>query len=176
MVVMPPLPSPPAVSRKPPAGPPGIVVGVDGSDGSMWALDRAFTEATALVLPLHVVAVVNPAPGGYSPGMADLVEESVERLLRGMSDVTVRALDTVRARHPAAAAPSLHVVLGSPVEILLAASNLHHTMVVGARGNGGFARLLLGSVATALVHHGGCPVLVVPARNTGTRPSVHLPD
>jgi nucleotide-binding universal stress UspA family protein len=156
MVVMPPLPSTPAVSRKPPAGPPGIVVGVDGSDGSMWALDRAFTEATALVLPLHVVAVVNPAPGGYSPGMADLVEESVERLLRGMSDVTVLALDTV--------------------EILLAASNLHHTMVVGARGNGGFARLLLGSVATALVHHGGCPVLVVPARNTGTRPSVHLPD
>ena len=142
---------------------PGVVVGVDGSDGSLWALDRAVAEATAHGVPLYVVAAVNPAPTGYTPGMVDLVQESIERLLAGMSEVVTRGIETVLARHPDPPRLSLHTVLGNPVEILLSASVGHHTLAVGTRGNGGFARLLLGSVSTALVHHCTCPVLVVPA-------------
>ncbi|QMU79660.1 universal stress protein [Streptacidiphilus sp. PB12-B1b] len=153
------------VSRELPAAgaTPGVVVGVDGSDGSLWALDRAVTEAAVHGVPLYVVAAVNPAPTGYTPGMVDLVQESVERLLAGMSEVATRGIETVLARHPEPPRLSLHTVLGNPVEALLAAAAAHHTLVVGTRGNGGFARLLLGSVSTALVHHCTCPVLVVPA-------------
>jgi len=153
------------VSRElpPPAALPGVVVGVDGSDGSMWALDRAVVEAAAHAIPLYVVAAVNPAPTGYTPGMVDLVQESVERLLAGMSEVVTRGIETVLARHPDPPRLSLHIVLGNPVEVLVQTSGPHHTLVVGTRGNGGFARLLLGSVSTALVHHAACPVLVVPS-------------
>ena len=151
---------------------PGVVVGVDGSDGSLWALDRAVDEAAAHGLPVYVVASVNPAPSGYTPGMADLVQESIERLIGGMSEVVVRGVDAVLARHPDPPRLSLHIILGNPVEALLTASARHHTLVLGARGNGGFARLLLGSVASTLTHHSSCPVLIVPApeyREGGTR-------
>ncbi|MHA6761050.1 universal stress protein [Streptacidiphilus sp. PAMC 29251] len=161
------MPTAPSPSASPfSTAPPGIVVGVDGSDGSLWALDRAFTEAAALALPLHVLSAVNPSPAGYAPGVAELAEESAERLLQGMCQVAERAIATVAQRHPDAATPALFAVLGNPIDILLEASARQHTMVVGARGNGGFSRLLLGSVASALVHHAACPVLLVPARNT----------
>lgn len=165
------------VSRELPAhgAVPGVVVGVDGSDGALWALDRAVTEAAVHALPLYVVAAVNPAPTGYTPGMVDLVQESVERLLAGMSEVVTRGIETVLARHPDPPRLSLHIVLGNPVEILLQASAPHHTLVVGTRGNGGFARLLLGSVSTALVHHSTRPVLVVPSPDSPD-PSPDVPD
>ncbi|PJN22325.1 universal stress protein [Kitasatospora sp. CB02891] len=149
------------------APPPGTAIlnACDGSDASLWALDRAMTEAEAHRLPLHVLAVVNPSPTGYPPGMADLVQESVQRLTASMSDGLRRAVDTVQAARPRpyAGQLTLHVLLGNVVDVLLQAANGRHTLVLGTRGNGGFARLLLGSVSTAAVHHAGCPVLVVPA-------------
>ncbi|MDH6112187.1 nucleotide-binding universal stress UspA family protein [Kitasatospora sp. MAP12-15] len=145
--------------------PPGILAGCDGSDGSLWALDRAMTEAELFGLPLYVLAVVNPAPSGYPPGMVELVQESVERLTASMSDGlrrSVAAVERARSR-PFGGRMSLHVVLGRAVEVLLVGSVGQHTLVVGTRGNGGFSRLLLGSVSSAAVHHAACPVLVVPA-------------
>ncbi|MFC1410034.1 universal stress protein [Streptacidiphilus sp. N1-12] len=166
MPTAPPSPSSTPAPHPFTTAPPGIVVGVDGSDGSLWALDRAFTEAAALSLPLHVLSAVNPSPAGFAPGVAELAEESAERLLRGMCEVTERAIAGVAPRHPGAPMPALFALLGNPIDTLLEASARHHTLVVGARGNGGFRRLLLGSVASALVHHAACPVLLVPARNT----------
>lgn len=150
------------VVRELPSGPPGILVGLDGSDGSLWALDRAFTEAVAHDLPLYVLAAVDPAPAGYPPGMADLAEDSVDRLLESMGQVALRALAAVRANHPPMPSVTVHVVLGDAVDTLLRATAGQRTLVVGARGNGGFERLLLGSVATAVIHHSACPVLLVP--------------
>ncbi|WP_329582532.1 universal stress protein [Kitasatospora sp. NBC_01250] len=148
-----------------PPQPPGILAACDGSDGALWALDRAMSEAERYELPLYLLGVVDPAPGGYPPGMAELVQESIERLSGSMADGlrrALRAVEQARSR-PFEGPVSLHVVLGRVVEVLLAASVGQHTLVVGARGNGGFTRLLLGSVSTAAVHHAACPVLVVPA-------------
>ncbi|MER5349472.1 universal stress protein [Kitasatospora sp. NPDC002551] len=159
-----------SVLGRPPTGrPPGVLAACDGSDGSLWALERAMTEAEVHGLPLYVLAVVNPAPAGYPPGMAELVQESVETLVESMADGLRRSVAAVqKARtHPCAAEMSLHVVLGNVIEVLLAASARQHTLVLGTRGNGGFTRLLLGSVSTAVVHHAACPVLVVPAPPEG---------
>ena len=101
--------------------------------------------------------------------MAELVQESVETLVESMADGLRRAVATVLRQRvrPYAGEMSLHVVLGNVIEVLLEASTRQHTLVVGARGNGGFARLLLGSVSSAAVHHAACPVLVVPAPAEG---------
>ncbi|MGA5817342.1 universal stress protein [Kitasatospora sp. NPDC094028] len=153
------------LGRPPVARPPGVLAACDGSDGSLWALDRAMTEAELFALPLYVLAVVNPAPAGYPPGMAELVQESVETLVESMADGLRRAVTAVQEQRPRpyAGEMSLHVVLGNVIEVLLEASTRQHTLVLGTRGNGGFARLLLGSVSSAAVHHAACPVLVVPA-------------
>ncbi|MGW2254406.1 universal stress protein [Kitasatospora sp. NPDC001660] len=159
-----------SVLGRPPAGrPPGVLAACDGSDGSLWALDRGMTEAELFGLPLYVLAVVNPAPAGYPPGMAELVQESVETLVESMADGLRRSVAAVQQQRsrPYAGGLSLHVVLGNVIEVLLEASTRQHTLVVGTRGNGGFNRLLLGSVSTAAVHHAACPVLVVPAPPQG---------
>lgn len=57
-----PCPSPPP---HPAPTPPGILAACDGSDGSLWALHRAMSEAERYALPLYVLGVVNPSPGGY---------------------------------------------------------------------------------------------------------------
>ncbi|GAA1415711.1 hypothetical protein GCM10009639_69830 [Kitasatospora putterlickiae] len=155
-----------SVLGRPPTGrPPGVLAACDGSDGSLWALDRAMTEAELHGLPLYVLAVVNPAPAGYPPGMAELVQESVETLVESMADGLRRSVAAVQQARPSpyTAEMSLHVVLGNVIEVLLSASARQHTLVLGTRGNGGFTRLLLGSVSSAVVHHAACPVLVVPA-------------
>ncbi|MFE4971129.1 universal stress protein [Kitasatospora sp. NPDC056651] len=155
-----------SVLGRPPAGrPPGVLAACDGSDGSLWALDRAMTEAEVFGLPLYVLAVVSPAPAGYPPGMAELVQESVETLVESMADGLRRSVAAVQRQRsaPYAGELSLHVVLGNVIEVLLAAATRQHTLVIGTRGNGGFSRLLLGSVSSAVAHHAACPVLVVPA-------------
>ncbi|MGH3234504.1 MAG: universal stress protein [Streptosporangiaceae bacterium] len=38
-------------------------------------------------------------------------------------------------------------------------------MVLGSRGTGGFARLMIGTVTSQVAHHARCPVLIVPAEN-----------
>ncbi|GAA0678845.1 hypothetical protein GCM10010193_35430 [Kitasatospora atroaurantiaca] len=155
----------PVLGEPPAATPPGVLAACDGSDGSLWALDRAMSEAQLFGLPLYVLAVVNPSPTGYPPGMAELVQESIERLAASMADGLRRAVATVQAARsqPFAGELALHVVLGNVIEVLLRCAQGQHTLVIGTRGNGGFTRLLLGSVSTAAVHHAACPVLVVPA-------------
>jgi nucleotide-binding universal stress UspA family protein len=63
-----------------------------------------------------------------------------------------------------AAAPEITVtaIAGDPAEELIRASRDAGLLVVGSRGSGGFARLLMGSVSTKVAHHAACPVVLIP--------------
>jgi len=70
-----------------------------------------------------------------------------------------------RARVAGAGQVELKPVDGDPVDVLLklAAEVEANLIVVGSRGNGGFAGLSVGSVAAETAAHASCPVVVIPA-------------
>ena len=139
--------------------PGGVLVGTDGSPCSQEAVRWAATLADRAGWDLHALRVWNlphaPRPPswqvGYVPPLRDW-------------EAAVRA--ELRAQLSAADLPSrltvtCHVAYGGPVPRLLAAAARADLLVVGSRGKGGFAGLLLGSVSDQVVHHAPCPVTVV---------------
>jgi len=58
-------------------------------------------------------------------------------------------------------AVTVRAACGSPASELLGAAHGADLLVVGCRGSGGFARLMLGSVSSQVAHHAPCPVVVV---------------
>jgi nucleotide-binding universal stress UspA family protein len=89
---------------------------------------------------------------------ADVTETTAgERAAREIAEKAVASLSE-------ASPPEIIVrtVIGSPADELIDASAEADLLVVGNRGSGGFARLLLGSASTQVVHHAHCPVVVVP--------------
>ena len=140
-----------------------VVVGVDGSESAAhaltWAADQAAAEQRPLVL---VHAGPSPAPAGTGwMEAAGVDHHQVVTLLKDDARVLLNRADSpVRVRHPELEIH--HVVrLGDPRQILLEAATEAHLLVVGTRGLGPVRHLLLGSVSSALVKHGSCPVVVV---------------
>ncbi|WP_439676097.1 universal stress protein [Embleya sp. MST-111070] len=145
------------------AEPKGVVVGVDGSEPSRRALDWAMTEAELRELPLYVVTAQPATPGYVVMAPGPHYQEDLERALtelRIRTEATVSEVNGER-EHTFRGRTVIQVHAGTATEVLLGMSERHELVVVGSRGSGGFARLLLGSVSTAVVHHAACPVLVV---------------
>ncbi|HEX5594501.1 MAG TPA: universal stress protein, partial [Micromonosporaceae bacterium] len=141
------------------AGP--VVVGVDGSAGSAPALAFAADEAAARGYPLLIVHVWSVAPfeelRPTYPEVQAAARDTAEALL----------VDTVtesRQRHPELVVTERLVEALDPETVLIDASADASLVVVGARGRGGFAGLLLGSVSQALVRHARCPVVIAHPR------------
>jgi nucleotide-binding universal stress UspA family protein len=137
-----------------------IVVGVDGSDGSKSALRWAMTQAALTGATLEAVASwQDPATSGYAYGWvaadgqdwATLTEKSLAETVTEVSD---------SVEHPVTV--TTRVVMGHPAQILTDAGIGAQLLVVGTRGHGTFAGLLLGSVSQHCVQHAACPVVVVP--------------
>ena len=142
---------------------PGIFVGVDGSAGSHRALEWAVREAGIRKTPLTVVTVQQAVLGFFGttvvcPGDYELTELARKTALAETEEVLDRIADDSR---PASVA--VHAVFGVPAEELLKVAADADMIVVGSRGAGGFKKLLLGSVSSHAVHHGHCPVVVIPS-------------
>jgi nucleotide-binding universal stress UspA family protein len=138
-----------------------IVVGVDSSPNSVSALRWAIEEAARrddTVRALHCWTY----PVGYGMDMAGVPSLAPERLESAAHEVLNEAID--RATVGLAPVPPIERVVrhGAASTELVEESKAADLVVVGARGHGGFVGLLLGSVATQVVHHAKCPVVVVP--------------
>ncbi len=134
-----------------------IVVGVDGSDTSRTALCWALDEARLREASVEVVYSWHlPYPDAYD-GLVDLHPERLEGDARQLLDGMVGEADT-------AGVPALETILvgDGAAPALLDRAKGADLLVVGSRGRGGFAGLLLGSVSQQVVHHALCPVVVIP--------------
>lgn len=140
-----------------------VLVGVDGSEGSRRALDFAFREAKALGLTLRVVNAWHipwiPLPTGV--GAVAMSPQDAQLHSQILLDAMVGQLDDPQMP-PITATP----VEGNAAEVLIDLAESAELIVVGSRGHGGFARLMLGSVSKQILHHVNCPVVVVHDTDT----------
>ena len=137
--------------------PPGsrVVVGVDGSGPSKHALRWAACMARVTGARLHAVTAWHlPSTYGmsYVPSSVDFARNAEKMLTETVDEVfgAERPADLV-----------LDVYEGVPSRVLLRAGQGAEMIVVGSRGHGAVASLLLGAVSRGVAEHAPCPVLVV---------------
>lgn len=135
-----------------------IVVGVDGSEHADRALEFAAQEAVlrdarlVIVCAWEVPAMISPSgvpPPGYFEDLRDEAESIVQAAVARAAALQPRIAGEGKA------------IEGHPAAVILQEAEHADMIVVGSRGRGGFASLLLGSVTQQVVHHALCPVVVV---------------
>ena len=141
---------------------PRYIVGVDGSEASVEALRWAVDEARAHGVPgVHAVMVwalpyaglatsMVPEPYGL-PDSALIEQEARQRLASSIEALGDTSPVEVRGE----------LLQGQPAGVLRELSHDADLIVVGSRGHGGFAALMLGSVSAQVVRHAHCSVVVI---------------
>jgi nucleotide-binding universal stress UspA family protein len=136
-----------------------IVVGIDGSPSSLAALEWAARQAALTGSTLDVVTTWE-WPASYGMGFSYLPPDydPAGDARRVLDDV----VKPVSGTYPEIAI-RLIVVEGHPAPALVEASRGADLLVVGSRGHGEFAGMLLGSVSEHCATKAHCPVLVIRA-------------
>ena len=144
-----------------------IVVGVDGSEASKEALRFAAEEARLRGVALKVVHAWDSP---YEPlAVAGYVPQADASLVGELRQAAERVLDSALAAVEAETEGMTveRVLIETPASrALVDAAEGADLLVVGSRGLGGFAGLLLGSVSQQCAHHAPCPVVIVPPERT----------
>lgn len=145
---------------------PGVLVGVDGSAPSAAALRRAIELGEQLHLPVHAVHAWEYPTLIFDAQviLPDEVRQDAERVLTTMT-ADIFATDGQPPWFTTSAER------GGAADVLIDGSRGAEMLVVGSRGRGGFAGLLLGSVSSQCAAHAHCPVLIV--RPEEAEPSAH---
>lgn len=143
---------------------PRIVVGVDGSEQSKRALLWAVHFADAVGACVDAVASWDfpvsfgwaSVPLTWDPGldMEKILTEAVDDVFGSDRPKQLRTI----------------IRKGNAVQVLLDVSDGATMLVVGSRGHGGFAGLLLGSVSASVAEHAKCPVVVVHGEQLPPKP------
>jgi nucleotide-binding universal stress UspA family protein len=137
-----------------------VVVGIDGSDASRAAAAFATTEAAQRQAPLRLLHVLPSVLAVVAietkPGMElwAAMQSGAETVLRTVAAEAADVLGRDRV--------AWSVAEGDPVRALHGAAEDAQLLVVGSRGIGGVAGLLLGSTANGIVSNAPCPVVVLP--------------
>lgn len=139
-----------------------LVAAVDDSSSAREALRFAARLAEEGGKPLHVVTVWNFVNGQAPDQPADTPPSE-----QAWQQEAERGLAALLAQELATASGVRSTVLhGNTGPTLLEVSRVADHLVVGSRGRGGVAGLLLGSTSEELVRHGGCPITVVREGST----------
>ncbi len=145
-----------------------VLVGVDGSPQAAIAAGVAFEEAAARHCAV-LAARAHPdltAPWAIEPPAGHDAAAEADRLRTELT----QQLAGLRSRYPQVPV-EYQVRQGQAADVLTYLSLQAQLVVVGTRSHGGFAGLLLGSVAQQLLQHSDCPVLIARTRS-GTSPRV----
>ncbi|MEO3779672.1 universal stress protein [Micromonospora sp. B11E3] len=145
-----------------------ILVGYDASPDAAVALDWALDEAERGGRPIHLAYVFEwlTVAGWVGPGVAPGIWPD-ENARRQVEELVRRAAADAAARRPGVTVRG-EVYDGPPVLVLQERSAEVALLVLGSRGHGGFAGLLVGSTAVAVAAHAHCPVVVVRDDGTAT--------
>jgi nucleotide-binding universal stress UspA family protein len=135
-----------------------VVVGVDGSESSQRALVFALDEGRLRDWEVEVVhawsvtaIVASPYVAVPYYSEADMEASGAEILDQALAAADTTGITITR-----------HLVNGASAPTLLKAAQSANLLVVGTRGHGGFAGLLLGSTSQHCAQHPPCPVVIVP--------------
>jgi nucleotide-binding universal stress UspA family protein len=137
-----------------------IVVGIDGSGPSRkalaWAVDDARVTGAEVDL-VHAWEIPYFVAQPYT--ITAVPTDEMERVASRVLDEALDGVDTTGL----ARRPERILIEGSASRSLLDAATGADLVVLGSRGRGGFAGLLLGSVSQQVAHHADCPVVIIPA-------------
>lgn len=139
----------------------GILVGVDGSPASKYAVDWAARDAAMRNVPLTIVHAIQPigitvpnlpVPSAFARWQVEQGQEILDNSVEIAREST-RGDDAARVES--------EMLFGPVVPTLIDLSKDAQMVVVGSRGRGPLTRSLLGSVSSGLIRHSHCPVAII---------------
>jgi len=148
-----------------------IVVGVDGSVGSRLALKWAVDEAALRGARVEAVAIWRAIEANDEMNVELAMFPSLRRRDRSLAETTKERLEEVISELARESAPvdiDPLVFEGSPAEVLCERAAGSELLVVGSRGHGAVAGLLLGSVSAECAHRSPRPVVIVPTNRVAS--------
>jgi nucleotide-binding universal stress UspA family protein len=140
-----------------------IVVGVDGSEGGIRALDWAVAEAArrgGTVVAVTAWQWTEPQLG------VDVRAEREQAARRTLEEAVIAA----RTPYPQVVVSTV-AVAGGAAEALLGAATGADLLVLGSHGHGRLFHAVLGSVTEACIRRAACPVVVIPVPRTAEQPA-----
>jgi|SoiMethySBSTD1v2_1073268.scaffolds.fasta_scaffold1109093_1 nucleotide-binding universal stress UspA family protein len=137
-----------------------ILVGIDGSSSALAAARWAAREAVVRRAPIRLVYAFGWMPVHDADDPVQIVPDARDALRRTAEERLAAAAAQVGEVAPDVAV-SQEVTTGMAAALLVSLSGEAQLAVVGHRGLGGFAGLVIGSVSAALAAHAACPVVVV---------------
>jgi nucleotide-binding universal stress UspA family protein len=144
---------------------PGILVGIDGSAHSQLALEWAAKEAVLRHTSLTVLTVHHGVAGFWGGTLRYAGdEELIDKARQAAQAETDKVMASLGDARPASV--TVKATEGIPAEEILREGADAELIVLGSRGGGGFSRMLLGSVSSAVVEHAQVPVTVLPAHHS----------
>ena len=144
-----------------------VVVGVDGSGSGYRAVEWAAAEAVRRGVALRLVSAFSWTTSDHPTRQSGRVAQYRDQLLEAARHRLSRAA-RIAEDTGLGVATTQQVEIGAPIEVLGSEARRARLLVLGDRGLGGVAGLVLGSVAVALAARGACPVVIVRGETGNT--------